>query len=103
MAAQLKRPGPPSKGVLIRGVVGQIKWSYYVAATLEGYSVRRDKTSGVWSLTGRVVTADAFKMRQRPLVFMAPTKHGNWEWEMVSHEVRNGTVTATLAPFQEWI
>lgn len=94
-----------SEGVQIRGVVGQIKWSYYNAAAIHGYTVQRDKATGVWSLRGTVVASDAFKLSQRPLVFVAPIrqgkKEGAWKWLIESHEIVNGTVRATLSPFQE--
>lgn len=55
----------------ITGVNGLIKWSYYTAARIEGYAVYRDK-DGHWSMTATLVLSDAFKMRQRPLIFVAP-------------------------------
>ena len=104
MVAQLARPraGATAKGLVIRGAVAHVKWSYYVAAGIHGYTVKRDKTTGAWSLTGTVVVSDAFKMRQRPLTFVVPTKQGNWEWEIQTLDIQQGTVRATLAPFQEW-
>lgn len=85
----------------IRGVVGQIKWSYYNAAAIHGYTVRRDKTSHQWSMTGTVVASDAFKLSQRPLMFVAPHKRGAWKWEIRSLEIQAGTVRATLSDPQE--
>jgi len=55
----------------ITGVNGLIKWSYYTAARAEGYAVYRDK-DGHWTMTATLVLSDAFKMRQRPLIFVAP-------------------------------
>jgi hypothetical protein len=55
----------------ITGVNGQIKWSYYTAARIEGYAVYRDKDDR-WSMTATIVLSDAFKLRQRPLMFVAP-------------------------------
>lgn len=89
-----------AEGVQIRGVVGQIKWSYYIAAGIHGYTVKHDKKRGLWSLIGTVVVSDAFKMAQRPLEFVAPHKKGAWRWAIVSHQINNGTVRATLSPLQ---
>jgi hypothetical protein len=86
------------KGLQIRGVVGQLKWAYYHAAAIHGYTVRREKTTGAWSMTGTVVASDAFKLRQRPLVFVAPTQKGDWRWEVLEHEIVQGTIRARLAP-----
>jgi hypothetical protein len=70
-------------GATIRGVVGQITWGYYTAARLEGYTVTRSK-AGVWSLHGTVVLADPFKIKQRPLLFVAPHDKGEWRWPIDS-------------------
>lgn len=88
-------------GAQIRGVVGQIKWSYYVAAALHGFTVQRDKESGRWELTGTVVTSDAFRLSQSPLEFVVPHKHGVWRWTVLSHAISQATVTATLALIKE--
>lgn len=87
---------------VIRGVVGRIQWGYYTAAALEGYRVVRHKKTGKWSLSGRVVMTDAFKLSQRPLVFVAPFKHGErpgeWSWPVEEINVQNHVVTAALGP-----
>ena len=86
-----------AEGLQIRGVVGHIKWSYYVAAALHGYTVQRHKESGGWSLRGTVVTSDAFKLRQRPLEFVAPHEKGEWRWVIESHVIQQGTISAILS------
>jgi hypothetical protein len=73
-------------GAAIRGVVGQIKWSYYVAAAIHGYAVTRS-TTGVWHLRATVVMADAFKLKQRPLTFVAPHEKGEWRWPIDTIEM----------------
>lgn len=72
----------------IRGVVGQIRWSYYVAGAINDYVVWRAK--GVWQLQATVVQADAFKLAQRPLTFVAPTKAGAWRWPIQVLQVADG-------------
>ncbi len=64
---------------MIQGVVAAIKWQYYTAAAINGYSVACAK-DGSWSASGIVVLADAFKMAQRPLVFVAKHRKGEWRW-----------------------
>jgi hypothetical protein len=89
----------------ITGVVGQVKWSYYVAAAINGYTVSRGP-DGSWSLRGTIVISDAFKMAQRPLTFVAPVRLGKppddtpteWRWPIVSSEIVNGTIVARLGP-----
>lgn len=73
----------PVAGARIRGVVGHIRWAYYTAAAIEGYTVTRSKT-GQWSLQATVALADAFKIAQRPLFFVAKHKYGEWQWPISS-------------------
>jgi hypothetical protein len=68
---------------VIEGVVAAVKWQYYTAAAINGYRVARTK-DGRWSASGIVVLADAFKMAQRPLVFVAKHKNGEWRWPIQS-------------------
>src|SRR5690606_41800426 len=87
---------------VLRGVVGQICWSYYAAARLEGYRVRRDKKTGAWSLAGRVAHADAFTLSQKPLVFVAP-RMGNGpprerRWPNQELDIQDGEVAAAVGP-----
>ncbi len=95
----------PSERLQIRGVIGQIKYGYYTAAAVHGYTVTRDKETKVWSLVATVVQADAFKMKQRPLRFVAPHKKGAWEWVIVQESLvlNHGTVRCTLTPIEELV
>lgn len=81
----------------ITGVVGQIKWSYYAAAAINGYTITL--AGSAWRLTGQVVMSDAFKLSQRPLVFVAPHATGEWRWPIESFTVGpNQHLVATLGP-----
>jgi hypothetical protein len=95
------------------GVVGSIRWGYYTAAGIHGYTVACTK-DGVWSLTATVVLSDAFKMAQRPLTFVAMhTKKGldgrcvvksEWRWPMLSLspiDPNTKQLTARLGPPEE--
>jgi hypothetical protein len=82
-------------GGSITGVVGQIKWSYYVAAALNDYTVTRSET-GEWRLSGTVVLSDAFKLAQRPLMFVAPHAKGEWRWPILDLDLGANQVRARL-------
>jgi len=84
--------------VPIRGVVGQLKWSYYMAGAINGYTVER--TGATWTLTGALVMSDPFKLSQRPLVFVAPHQGGEWRWPVLALDVVNQQVYATLGPLE---
>lgn len=83
-------------GGSIKGVVGLVKWSYYTAAAINGYTVTRSES--VWTLQASVVASDAFKLSQRPLVFVAPHAKGEWRWPIESLYIVDGTLTARLCP-----
>ena len=80
---------------MISGVVGQIKWSYYIAAAIHGYTVTREGPRA-FLVRGTVVMSDPFKLSQRPLVFVAPHAKGEWRWPILDFELRDGVVTARL-------
>jgi hypothetical protein len=68
---------------MIRGVVAALEWGYYRAAAIEGYTIARDKDAGVVWASGTIVAADAFKCTQRPLMFVALVKGGEWRWPLL--------------------
>jgi hypothetical protein len=82
---------------MIRGVVGQIRWHRYPAASINGFTVtplRKDRSR--WSLLATVVLSNSFNLAQRPLTFVAKLKHGReWRWpiESMSTQTRNGVPT----------
>jgi len=83
-------------GGAITGVVGRIEWSYFVAAAINGYTVTRNGTE--WALRATVVSSDAFKLRQRPLIFVAPHNKGEWRWAIRALSLENGRLVADLDP-----
>ena len=84
-------------GGSITGVEGQVTWSYYTAAAVHGYTITRTDGAG-WSLRGFLGAADAFKLAQRPLVFVAPHAKGAWRWPITELQIADGALTATLGP-----
>lgn len=83
------------KGGSVRGVVGHIKWSYFDAAAINGYTVTRNK-AGKWTMSGHVVMSDAFKMSQRPLIFVATHDKGAWRWPLGEFSITDGRIRADL-------
>jgi hypothetical protein len=85
----------------IKGVVGRIEWGYFAAAAINGYTVQPLEDGG-WSLTGTIVAFDAFKLRQKPLIFVAPHKDGEWRWPIRTVDLGEGhgprELQATLGP-----
>lgn len=88
----------------MRGVVGIVKWfpngnalagDHFNAAAIDGYTVTRTREN-VWAVVGRVVLSDAYKLSQRPLMFVAPTKAGEFRWAIRSFEISGGVLRASL-------
>jgi len=74
---------------VVRGVVGRIEWGYFVAAAINNYTLF-PRSDGTWRIAATVVRFDAFKLRQRPLIFVAPHKDGEWRWPMRELELGPG-------------
>lgn len=97
----------------LTGVKGAIRWHYYTAAAIEGYTVTCSLDGQRWSLTATVVLGDAFKMAQTPLTFVAlHTKKGldgkcvvktEWRWPIQSCAFDKEThqLSARLGPPEE--
>lgn len=84
---------------MLTGVVGLIKWHYYTAAAINGYTVAWSKDRTQWTLTATVVLSDAFKMAQQPLTFVAKHEKGEWRWPILELIVfREHVLTAKLGP-----
>ena len=82
----------------LRGIVGHIKWHYYTAAAINGYTLTFTPESGT-TLEATVVLRDAFKLAQSPLVFEAPHKNGVWAWPILTYHLsESGRLTAALGP-----
>lgn len=86
---------------MLKGVKGQIKWHYHVAAHINGYTVTCSKPDRKWALRATVTQADEFRLSQEPLVFVAPHQGGEWRWPIEKLDRDGSTVAASLgAPLQ---
>jgi hypothetical protein len=92
---------------LVRGQGGEIRWAYYTAAGVEGWTLLRDPKTPrgakpKWSLTARIVGSDKFKMAQRPLLFVAMFGRGRSVWPIEEFRIVNDALTATLGPREDY-
>jgi hypothetical protein len=91
--------GVPRRPQVIRGVVGLITWEYYEAARLEGF--RAVRVAGTWSVVGRVIQCDPFKMRQQPLWFVVPLATGRRiRWAIETVTIADGRLEARLGAME---
>ena len=94
---------------LVRGQAAQIRWAYYVAAGVEGFTLMQQSTPtprpGMrpkWSVTARIVGADKFKMAQRPLLFVAVVREKRWLFQIEDFRIVEDRLTATLGPREDY-
>lgn len=79
------------------GAEAQVRWGYHSAATLRDWTVSRDE-HGSLKLYASVVRADAFRLSQRPLVFVVNHPKGSWRWPITELQNEGASVRATLGP-----
>jgi hypothetical protein len=81
---------------VLSGAVGHIKWGHYTAAALTVYTATPSNPARTeWTVRATVVLDDAFKMAQRPLVFVA--KHAKGEWRFPIRSVARDEAGALMA------
>ena len=84
----------------LTGVIGKLMWAYYLAAGIHDYTVVR-LDGATWTLVGRLGAADAYKLTQRPLTFVAPHQRGAWRWPVREITITADQVSATLGALEE--
>lgn len=83
----------------IRGQAGAVLLGPREAAVLGAWSIaklERPHQPPVWSLAARVTRADAFKCRQRGLLFTAYHSKGSWCWGIESLTLNGAQLRAVL-------
>jgi hypothetical protein len=85
-----------ARPLTVRGLAGVIRWGYFDAARVDGWTVTR--TTETWTLAARIVSADPFKLTQRPLMFVAAHQQGAWHWPIERCEIAEGAIRARLGP-----
>ena len=79
----------------VSGEAGQIRWGYFLAATVKEWTIVREP--GAMSLTATIVSKDAVRISQRPLDFNVTHRRGVWTWPITELQVDGDTVTASLS------
>jgi hypothetical protein len=90
----------------IRGRDGQIRWAYYVAAGVEGWTLLQHPAPALrrpkWTLSARIVGSDSFKMAQRPLLFVTVVREKRWLFQIEQFRIEGDRMTATLGPREDY-
>lgn len=86
----------------LRGTAATIVWAYHDAAVLRTWTIAKQAQQRglppVWRLAARIAHADAFKCRQRPLLFTAAHPKGRWCWQIETLDIIGDRLSATLGP-----
>jgi hypothetical protein len=83
----------------LHGGAAALLWGHRTAAELSSWHIARTG-AGTWTLSATVARADAFQLRQKPLLFTAPRARGFWAWGVNAIEIAPPyrTLRATLGP-----
>lgn len=79
----------------VSGVAASLAWGYTSAATLGAWQASR-QDDGRWRLTAQLISADTFRVAQRPLRFEARHAKGAWRWPVIELQMTSGSLTAIL-------
>ena len=83
----------------IRGEAAELRWGYHLAATLNDWTFTPGSSS--ITVTARVVSSDAFRVSQRPIVFAVQRPHMVWRWPVLSLQIVDGALSASLGPQED--
>ncbi len=81
---------------VFRGEAAELRWGYHPAATLKDWILTPSATS--LTVTARIVSSDAYRVSQRPIVFAVPRQAVTWRWPVLSLQIVGETMTASLGP-----
>ena len=86
----------------ISGARGLVKHQYQTAVEVQAFLLRRDPASKKCTVSGAIVSQDAYLLTQRPLVFVVPSlaaAGGRWPVEKLS--ITDNQLIAQLGPMLE--
>jgi hypothetical protein len=91
----------------LRGPRGALTWNGGDAARLGAFALSRAVDARQWTLTATLDSADSYRVKQVPLLFIAPRLNyprGLWCFPVVpgSLRVERSSVSATLQPPEGW-
>ena len=79
--------------IALKGVDGEIRWSYHRAATLGTWTLDAGR------LTAKVTTSNAFQLSQQPLTFTVRRSNGAvWSWPICEIHIDGSSLSAVLVP-----
>jgi hypothetical protein len=85
------------KEIALHGGEATITWGWHTAAVCRDWRILK-KEGADWVLTANLSRADAFTLRQRPLLFTVPRKGGFFVWPIRTLTAGVSQLFATLGP-----
>lgn len=82
---------------VFRGEAAELRWGYHSAATLKDWTLTPQDASR-FTVTAQVVSSDAYRVSQRPIVFMVHRQASDWKWAVESLQITGSSFSATLGP-----
>ena len=82
---------------VFRGAAAELRWGYHVAASLKDWTLTPHDSSR-FSVTAQVVSSDAYRVSQCPIVFQVHRPGAIWKWTVESLQIVGETMTASLSP-----
>ena len=82
--------------IAVHGPTGELRWSYHLAASLGPWTMHSENAQ--LTLTASVVSQDVYAVSQRPLTFVVPRPSGDWRWKVLTLQIVDGSLSATLDP-----
>lgn len=80
---------------VFRGNAAELRWGYHVAATLKDWTLTPQDASRC-TVTAQVVSSDAYRVTQRPIVFTVPRQASVWRWTVESLQIAGKSMSASL-------
>jgi len=83
----------------LSGVTGDVRWGYMVALVFGPWRFEGGQEGG--TLTGRLVSSDAFRVTQAPLVAVLQVGRTAARYPVLDVAITGSEVTATLGPREQ--
>ncbi len=82
---------------VFRGAAAELRWGYHPAAAVKDWTMTPQDSSS-FRVTAQVVSSDAYRVAQSPIVFTVPRETTVWKWPVLSLQIVGQSMTALLGP-----
>ena len=86
--------------ICLTGKIAALEWGYHRAATVKTWTVRAVQGGGGHTLVGLLADVDAFRLQQRPLVFVVRHAGGVWRWPVLALTIAEKAIEGRLGAIE---